>query len=154
MVVVGSLLATALAVGTMKLAFGRTAPSSGEDVFGTSALSYPSGHAVNTVIIWTLVLRILVGLYGDQLSALRTPARRALLVAMVAAACGVSMVGLNYHWFTDVLAGWLVGVAISLLAPSPLPLGFVPESAAATGAGDPATPDGSRQGPGRPVPSG
>jgi undecaprenyl-diphosphatase len=119
--VVGVLLSTAFVVGAMKLSLGRTAPDTGMDIFGADASSYPSGHAVNTVIIWTLVLRIVFGLYGDKLSAVSTPLRRALLVAMVATGCGISMVGLNYHWLTDVLAGWLLGIALALLAPSPLP---------------------------------
>jgi undecaprenyl-diphosphatase len=148
-VVLGALLTTALVVGTMKLGFGRTAPSSGQDIFSTSSLSYPSGHAVNTIVIWTLVLRMLVGLYGERLRALRRPAPRALLVGVIAVANAASMVGLNYHWFTDVLAGWLIGVAIILLWPAPLPAAYTraaaPESAA--------TPAGSRPGRGPRVPS-
>lgn len=144
-VVMGTLLGTALVVGTMKLGFGRTAPGSAADVFGTDSLSYPSGHAVNTIVIWTLVLRMLVGLYGNRLRLLRTSTARALLVGLISAACGVSMVGLNYHWLSDVLAGWLLGVAIVVLTPSALP--------AATRRIESATPDESRREPGRRVPS-
>lgn len=123
-VAVGTMLVTAAIVGAMKLGFGRTAPSSGEDLFGSGALSYPSGHAVNTVIIWTLVLRMLVGLYGRQLRLLRRSLPRVVLVAVVAVANAASMVGMNYHWLSDVVAGWLIGVTIALLAPSPLPHGY------------------------------
>jgi membrane-associated phospholipid phosphatase len=149
-VVVGTLLGTALVVGTMKLGFGRTAPGAAADVFGTTQLSYPSGHAVNTIVIWTLVLRMLVGLYGDRLRLLRTGAARAVLVGLISAACGLSMVGLNYHWLSDVLAGWLLGVAIVVLTPSVLPARYTaPDQPAAADA----TRDRSRQESGRPVPS-
>jgi membrane-associated phospholipid phosphatase len=148
-VAAGTLLATAVIVGAMKFGFGRTAPSSGEDLFGSGDLSYPSGHAVNTVIIWTLVLRMLVGLYGRQLRLLRGSLPRMVLVAVVALANAASMVGMNYHWVSDVVAGWLIGVMLALLAPSPLPAGYSQSEPAE----DAESATESPRGPGRRVPS-
>jgi membrane-associated phospholipid phosphatase len=150
-VVAGTLVTTTLLVGVMKLGFGRTAPASGQDVLGTDALSYPSGHAVNTIIIWTLVLRILVGLYGHRVRLLGKPLTRLTLVAAIALANAAAMLGLNYHWLSDVLAGWLIGVTIALLVPSPLPAWYRP--ATEVGAAPSATRGASRRGSGRPVPS-
>jgi membrane-associated phospholipid phosphatase len=150
-VVAGTLLTTTLVVGAMKIGFGRTAPASGHDLFGTGALSYPSGHAVNTIVIWTLVLRILVGLYGHRIRLLGKSLAGLALVAAIALANAAAMLGLNYHWLSDVLAGWLIGVTLTLLAPSPLPAGYQPTAEA--DAAPSATRDASRRGSGRPVPS-
>jgi membrane-associated phospholipid phosphatase len=143
-VVAGTLVATTVVVGAMKVGFGRTAPSSGHDLLGVDALSYPSGHAVNTVIIWTLVLRMLIGLYGRRATALTHPLARVTLVAVISLANAAAMVGLNYHWVTDMLAGWLIGIVLALVVPSPLPAGYRP---------DVTEPARSRRGSGHPVPS-
>jgi len=126
--VVGTMAANYVVIEVMKFAFGRTSPDTGEDLFGVNALSYPSGHSANTIIIWTLLLRIIFGLWGDKISFLSTPLRRFLLVASLAVVFGGSLVGLNYHWLTDIVAGWLIGIALSMLAPSPLPAHLQPEN--------------------------
>jgi membrane-associated phospholipid phosphatase len=148
LVVGGALLATALIVGTMKIGFGRTAPGYGDDLLGQGGLSYPSGHAVNAVLVWTLVVRMLAGVYGNgRLRVLRLPAAQAGVVAAVVLVNAVGMLGLNYHWATDVAAGWLIGLALVVLTPSPVPpryAGGVPRAAAVR----------SRREPDRPVPSG
>ncbi|WP_344313446.1 phosphatase PAP2 family protein [Fodinicola feengrottensis] len=126
--VVGTMAANWVVIEVMKTAFGRTAPDTGEDLFGVNALSYPSGHSANTIIIWTLLLRIIFGLWGDKISFLSTPLRRFLVVASLAVVFGGSLVGLNYHWLTDIVAGWLIGIALSMLAPSPLPEHLRPEN--------------------------
>lgn len=132
--VVGTMAANYVVITVTKIAFGRTAPDTGEDVFGGGdffggpALSYPSGHSANTVIIWTLLLRIVIGLWGDKMPFLRTPLRRFLVVATLAVVFGGSLIGLNQHWVTDIVAGWMIGIALSLLAPSPLPAHLRPEN--------------------------
>lgn len=126
--VVGTMAANYVVIEVMKFAFGRTAPDTGEDLFGVDALSYPSGHSANTIIIWTLLLRIIFGLWGDKIGLLRTPLRRFLVISSLAVVFGGSLVGLNYHWLTDIVAGWLIGIALSMLAPSPLPVHLRPEN--------------------------
>jgi membrane-associated phospholipid phosphatase len=141
-VIAGALLTTAVVVGTMKLAFGRTAPGYGDDLFGAGGLSYPSGHAVNTILIWTLLLRMLAGLYGGgRLRWLRRPGTRAAVVAAVALANAVGMVGLDYHWVSDVVAGWTIGLVLAMLAPSPLPRGYAPDADRAPGVRSRREPD-------------
>jgi membrane-associated phospholipid phosphatase len=126
--VVGTMAANYVVIEVMKFAFGRTAPDTGEDLFGVDALSYPSGHSANTIIIWTLLLRIVFGLWGDRIGFLSTPMRRFAVVSLLAVVFGMSLVGLNYHWLTDIVAGWLIGIALSMLAPSPLPFHLRPEN--------------------------
>jgi membrane-associated phospholipid phosphatase len=68
--------------------------------------SLPSGHALmSVVVIGTIVVLAWSG---------RTPSARAVLVAVGAlwvVAVGLTRVYLGVHWFSDVLAGWLVGAA-------------------------------------------
>lgn len=105
-----------LALGTLtigvyaiKNATGRTAPGHPLEVFFyPDGASYPSGHVANAVIMWG-VARWLAVEY-------RLPARvqRAFWWLSVAGpvATGASMVSLNFHWFTDALAGGAVGIVL------------------------------------------
>ncbi len=69
--------------------------------------SFPSGHTLNAVVIAGIVAYLLV-----LRQRTRTP--RAVTIAvsvLIAVAVGASRVLLGAHWFTDVLAGWLLGGA-------------------------------------------
>lgn len=73
--------------------------------------SYPSGHVLNT-LIWYPVLVLLV----DRLLRRRIDARlrRALLVAPVLIVAG-TVTYLGFHWLTDSAAGVLLGLALERL---------------------------------------
>jgi len=72
--------------------------------------SFPSGHTLNSTVI-AIVLSYLVVLHVDNRRA-RTSVITAL--AVYAMAMGLSRVFLGHHWFTDVVAGWVAGVAWGL----------------------------------------
>jgi membrane-associated phospholipid phosphatase len=103
--------------------------------------SYPSGHVVNT-LIWYPVLLALVERW------LRRPLpprpRRTLLIAPVVIVF-VAVTYLGYHWITDCVAGVLLGVALRL-AQRRLPLEAVTPSrqSRAGRAGRGRSPAGSR----------
>ena len=69
--------------------------------------SFPSGHTLNAVVVVGIIAYLLI---------LRRHTRRArVAIAVVAVVFGVvvglSRVFLGHHWFTDVLAGWILGAA-------------------------------------------
>ena len=69
--------------------------------------SFPSGHTLNAIVIAGVVAYLFL---------LRQHSRRARVATVVGAsafalAIGLSRVFLGHHWFTDVLAGWLLGAA-------------------------------------------
>jgi membrane-associated phospholipid phosphatase len=112
--VVGASLAGAAAITVvLKHAVGRARPGSAV-VLGPvdTGFSFPSGH--------TLLSTVFLGLVALLLSArARSAASRLALLApwlLGAATVGASRIYLGYHWMTDVLAGWMVGVLVLSLA--------------------------------------
>lgn len=66
---------------------------------GVADGTFSSGHAMTAVLGWGLVARQLGG------------ALPLVGAGVVAVTVGLTRVGLGLHWATDVVAGWLVGVA-------------------------------------------
>ena len=69
--------------------------------------SFPSGHTLNSVVIAGVVVYLLI------LRRRSATARTITIVigALFAVTIGLSRVFLGHHWFTDVLAGWVLGAA-------------------------------------------
>jgi undecaprenyl-diphosphatase len=97
---------TATTVG--KRLVGRTRPDHSEAVppFETSP-SFPSGHTLNTTVVIGVLLYILC-LQFHKLW-VRIAAITAGVIFIIA--MGLSRVFLGHHWLTDVMAGWLLGLA-------------------------------------------
>ena len=72
-----------------------------------SSASFPSGHTLNA----TVVLGIGAYLLVVGLSSRRARMLVIVLAGMLAIAMGLSRVYLGHHWLTDVMAGWLLGLA-------------------------------------------
>lgn len=93
----------------LKLLVGRDRPDLLEPVARATGFSFPSGHALNSALGAGVILLVLLPFTVDR------PGRRVALWAVVVAVplvTGVCRVGLGVHWTSDVLAGWLLGVAV------------------------------------------
>ena len=106
--IVVALVLLTVAVYAFKWGTGRTAPEYPGSFFHRDGSSYPSGHVTNAVLMW--------GVARWQAVEFGLPARaqRAFWVLAVAGpfVTGVTMVALNFHWVTDVVAGLAVGVLL------------------------------------------
>lgn len=107
---VAAFLLTYLIVGPIKVLTNRAVPHHGPiEMFGLTegpfAMAYPSGHTANA-IVWYGALLILIGGYLPRwlywLARIGAP----LTVA-------VTMVYIDYHWLTDVLAALPLGLVLS-----------------------------------------
>ena len=92
----------------LKEFFRRARPST-DTLLGepASTTSFPSGHSFNTAVFAGL-------LAGMVLASTASILYRALAIMAAAGATllvGASRVYLGYHWMTDVLAGWSLGLA-------------------------------------------
>ncbi len=79
----------------------------------THSLSFPSGHAGNSTIVY-LALALVA---APVITRARWPSHAALLLA---GAIGLTRPILGVHWPSDVLAGWALGLAWTLSAVWPL----------------------------------
>ncbi|MEJ3654085.1 phosphatase PAP2 family protein [Actinomycetes bacterium KLBMP 9759] len=103
---IGAMVGASIVFRLLKIVIARPRPPEISRLVVETNESLPSGHAtMSTVVLGTLVVlgwarRRLVG--------------RVLLVAGAAAwvgAVGATRIYLGVHWFSDVVAGWLVGAA-------------------------------------------
>ena len=107
LLVAASVISGSICVSVFKAAFGRARPDLAYAELAASGLSFPSGHATMSAVVF-LTLAALLG---------RTRVRWAERVYFVGAAAlmtvlvGTIRVALGVHWATDVLGGWAFGSA-------------------------------------------
>ncbi|WP_214370015.1 phosphatase PAP2 family protein [Pseudonocardia sp. H11422] len=90
----------------LKLAFDRPRPPPVDRLVAETNESLPSGHAtMSIVVIGALVALAWAG------RRLATRIGLVVAAALWVGAVGVTRLYLGVHWFSDVLAGWLVGAA-------------------------------------------
>lgn len=93
-----------------KLWFDRPRPELVEHLVQVSGLSFPSGHATNSAIIY-LTLALLI---SHVVEGRRTRAYIIGVAALLTGIIGISRVYLGVHWPSDVLAGWSIGACWAL----------------------------------------
>ena len=69
--------------------------------------SFPSGHTLNAVVIAGVVVYLVILRQHSQRSRVLLTGAAVLFALTI----GLSRVFLGHHWFTDVLAGWVLGAA-------------------------------------------
>jgi membrane-associated phospholipid phosphatase len=135
--VLAAFLLTGIVIQPLKLFFHRAAPHSmlPDDIevrlfSQPGGLSYPSGHAVNTVVWYGVIALLLTALLSRTAShrtashqiTLNRTVRRWLRVAPPVIV-GLAGTYLGFHWLTDMLAGICLGILIDrALARTPWPL--------------------------------
>lgn len=91
---------------SLKLAVGRLRPVVESPVALAPGNSFPSGHALGSTVAYGALLLIFLPVVSRRL--------RPLLIAVVVTIIvlvGFTRVALGVHYVTDVLAGWLLGIA-------------------------------------------
>lgn len=94
----------------LKSAVARDRPAAGFRIGEAHGYSFPSGHATDAAALWVTLA---------VLASVAFPAYRRWFIATslaVAAVVGISRMYLGVHWFTDVLGGWTLGLAIAAVA--------------------------------------
>ncbi|MEV4639647.1 phosphatase PAP2 family protein [Actinoplanes sp. NPDC049548] len=89
----------------LKLLVGRHRPDLLDPVARAAGYSFPSGHALNAALTAGVFVLVLLPVVRHRW-ALWTGA------AAVTVLTGVSRIILGVHWTSDVVAGWLLGVAV------------------------------------------
>lgn len=105
----GALIGARACVMVLKIALQRERPTS--IYTGLESFSFPSGHATSSMVTYGFLAFLL---------SLRQPWRVRIpvlaLTAVIVAAIGLSRLYLGMHWLSDVLAGYVTGLAwIALL---------------------------------------
>jgi membrane-associated phospholipid phosphatase len=93
--------------GVLKLLVGRLRPELLDPVARASGHSFPSGHALNATLAAAVFVLVL-------LPVVRGGRRWLLWGAAIAVAVltGLTRIVIGVHWTSDVVAGWLLGVAV------------------------------------------
>lgn len=91
----------------LKSLVGRVRPTLASPVAHASGGSFPSGHALTAALGCALIVLILLpALSGARRAVAWTAA------TVITLATGFSRVALGVHYLSDVIAGWVLGVAI------------------------------------------
>ncbi|MDX3535638.1 phosphatase PAP2 family protein [Streptomyces sp. MB09-01] len=121
-------LATAVATVVqqgLKALTARERPVWPDPVDSAHYAAYPSGHAMTATVVCGLLLWLLPRPSSQPLSRPLPRALPAWAPAAAWAVAAVSVLGVGFtrvylgvHWLSDVVAGWLLGVAVVALATS------------------------------------
>ena len=109
---IGATAIAALGLTALKLAIGRERPSIVEHIEVVGGLSFPSGHTLISAVLYpTLGMLIASNLRQRHLKVFVF-----VIAALLALVVGFTRVYIGVHYPSDVLGGWLLGLAFALAA--------------------------------------
>lgn len=91
----------------LKLAFRRARPTVATEFISGSSWSFPSGHAMNSLVGYAMLAFLL----REHLTDARARTAVAIGAVLLIAAIGFSRLSLGVHYLSDVTAGYLAGSA-------------------------------------------
>ncbi|MEO5865707.1 MAG: phosphatase PAP2 family protein [Sphingomonas sp.] len=103
--VLGGTVSGSIAVSVTKSLVGRARPMITDHLVQVSSLSFPSGHAANSAIVYLTMATLIDQIVEGRAARAYILVATALLVTLI----GFSRVYLGVHWPSDVLAGWAFG---------------------------------------------
>jgi undecaprenyl-diphosphatase len=98
----GFLLGTAL-----KMIFHRGRPETATEFITRQSWSFPSGHALNSVVSYGFLTMLVLERIPDGRTRVTVAAAAAILIGTI----GFSRLYLGVHYLSDVLGGWIAGAA-------------------------------------------
>ena len=92
---------------TLKAVYGRERPDPSIRWIDIDSLSFPSGHATSSAVVFLTIAILLTRILDKR------PQQAYVMAAAIGLSLlvGLSRVYLGVHYPTDVLAGWMLGVA-------------------------------------------
>lgn len=90
----------------VKIAVNRNRPDLPDPIAHAAGKSFPSGHAMSSLIVYGAVLLVLLPLAAPRLRPAVVGGTAVLLLAI-----GISRLALGVHFLSDVLGGWVLGTA-------------------------------------------
>ena len=110
-VVAGASASGVILSETLKVGFARPRPDLVPQLVEVHSLSFPSGHAMLSAVIYLTLGALLARFHKRK----RERALIMLYAVLITMLVGASRVYLGVHWPTDVLAGWALGAAWAAL---------------------------------------
>jgi len=106
-----SVISGTVLVSVFKVTFGRIRPDLAYAELAASGLSFPSGHASMSALVFLTIAALIASSHKRAAERVYILMTAGLMTLMV----GLSRIALGVHYATDVIGGWALGSAWAIL---------------------------------------